>query len=708
MSALPSPSVIPSLAVPTFEPEHFLWIDFETFYDADYTLKKLSTSDYIRDPRFEMIGVAVNDGDDTVWMMEEEFRAWAKTVQWDRTAVGCHHAHFDGLILSHHFDVHPAVFFCTMSMARTFGIDGGVSLQSLAEHFQVGHKGNEVLAAKGKHRADFSPAELRQYGLYCINDVELTKPIFYKMLDRGFPDAELWLVASTVKMFTDPKFVVDEEQLGEYLIWERQRKADLLERISTVLNVKFDRKAIGSNAVLAQAFVSLGISPPMKVSPSTGKPIYAFAKNDPGMQELLEHERDEVRWLAEARIGVKSTINETRAERFLSMGKGGRPMPCYLNYWKAHTGRWAGGDRRNFQNLGRVDDRKPMSGKLKKSLLAPDGDVVVAADSGSIEARVNAWMAGHTALVEALRKNEDIYSSFASEVYGRRVDRKRKPDHPQFNPEDESAGGLGKVSQLALGYQMGWPKFATTLLAGPMGAAPILLTGNDAVTMDVDLEKFVNDDWKMNRMNRIVSRLNKDALTIHCAVADKIVRTYRQVNKPIVELWGLMGEVIETMCSEDCENGASFAFGPDNLLLVVRHGIVLPNGLMLRYPGLRQSEDTEDEDGEIIKGGFSYLGQYGKRRQHIYGGLLTENVIQALARIIIGEQMLSVKAKYNYDTKLTTHDEIAVIVPEVEGPLASWRLVEEMKIPPSWARGLPLTAEGGFARSLGMIKKTFK
>lgn len=672
-----------SLLVPDFDPEHIIWLDWETYYDADYTLKKLSTSDYIRDPRFEGIGIGVDDGEQTAWLEVDEFREWAKTVPWDRCAVGAHHLHFDNFILSHHFDIHPAFGFCTMSMARTFGIDAGVSLEALAEHFGVGKKGNEVLAAKGKHRRDFTQAEWLQYGEYCKNDTLLAKAIFGKMVDQGFPEPELWLVDATVKMFSNPKFKLDEPQLREYLIYEQNRKAELLARIG------MGKKEIGSNEILANAFRSLGVEPPVKRSPATGKDIYAFAKVDPGMQDLLEHENDEVRWLAEARIAVKSTTNETRAERFLKMGANNATMPVYLSYWKAHTGRWAGSDRRNFQNLGRVDPRKPMSGKLKKSLLAPEGYEVVAADSGAIEARVNAWLAGHTELVDAFRTNVDIYSRFASEVYGREVDRKRKPDHPKFNPEDESAGGLGKVAQLALGYQMGWPKFASTLLAGPMGAAPIQLAETDARSMEVNIDKFLNNDWKVEKVENMVSRLDMDALLVHCAVSDSIVSKYRTVNKPIVDLWATMEQVIEGM--DVAQPGEEFAFGPGDCLKVVRHGILLPNGLMLRYPGLRESEE----------GGYSYLGQYGKQRQHLYGGLLDENCVQSLARIIIGEQMLSIKAKYGYDTVLCTHDEICVIVPEAEAELATQRLVAEMKIAPSWAVGLPLTAEGGHAKSYG-------
>lgn len=657
-----------SLQVPKFEPEHFLCLDFETFYDADYTLRKLTTSDYVRDSRFETIGVGIYDGDEKVWMENRDFQHWAKSVPWEKTGVLEHHAHFDGLILSHRYDIHPAVHFCTMSMARTFGIDGGVSLAALAEHFGVGHKGNEVLQAKGKHRRDFTQAEWLQYGEYCKNDCALTNAIFDKMVEQGFPEPELWLIDATVKMFTEPQLVLDEPLLRQYLIEERQRKAALLERI------KMDRSAIGSNATLADAFHLLGVEPPMKRSPTTGKEIFAFARNDPGMQELLEHEDDDVRWLAEARIAVKSTINETRTERLLKLGEGGRPMPVYLNYAKAHTYRWAGGDRTNFQNLRR-------GGVLKKAVLAPEGHVVVAADSGAIEARGTAWLAGHTELVEGFRLNQDVYSAFASEVYQRHVDRKR--------PEDKTAGQLGKVAILGLGYQMGWPKFATTLLAGPMGNPPMKFTADDAQVMNVDVDKFAADEQKMERVSNLVSRLSIEELTVHCAVSDKIVRKYRTANKPIVELWKTMEQVIEAM--DVAAPGEEFSFGPGECLTIVRHGIRLPNGLTLHYPGLRTSED----------GGYSYLGKYGKLRQHIYGGLLTENVVQALSRIVIGEQMLSLKAKYGYDSVMSTHDEIVTIVPESEGELASWRMVEEMKIAPSWAVGLPLTAEGGFAKSYG-------
>lgn len=687
------------LEVPSFEPEHFLFLDWETYWDADYTLKKMPTSDYVRDPRFEAIGVSINDGEQTVWLSPSEFQEWAKTVRWEKVAVGCHHAHFDGLILSHHYGIHPAVFFCTMSMARTYGIDGGVSLGSLAEHFGVGQKGDEVTRAKGKHLKDFTPEELAAYAAYGCNDIDLTRMIFDAMVAQGFPEAELWLIDSTVKMFTNPMFVLNERMLEEYLVYERERKAALLARIG------MDRKTIGANATLAKAFQELGVEAPMKDSPKARNPdgskkqIYAFSKTDPGMQELLEHPDDDVRWLAEARIAVKSTLNETRTERFLKMGRGGATCPVYLNYSKAHTYRWSGGDKRNWQNLQRVNDKKPNTGVIKKALEAPPGFKVVAADSGAIEARGTAWLARHSVLVAGFQKGVDLYSDFAGTVYGRPVFRKRKKDHPEFNPDDESAGGLGKVAILGLGYQMGWPKFATTLLAGPMGADPIRLGEKDADTMGVDVNKFACNERKVKRMRKLITRLDEDALLVHCAVADKIVRTYREVHSPIVDLWETMEQVIQTM--EEIGEDEQFSFGPNECLTVVRHGIILPNGLTLRYPGLRKSGDTVDEEGEVIRGGYSYLGQYGKIRVHTYGGAMTENVIQALSRIVIGEQMLSLKAKYGYDTKLVTHDEIATIVPDREAAAAEWRLVEEMKIAPKWAEGWPLTAEGGHAQSYG-------
>lgn len=692
------------LAVLNASFDYLVTLDFETYYGDDYTLSKMTTESYVRDPRFETIGcgVKVDDGP-TVWTDDAGLRRWAAQLDWSRTALLGHHAHFDGLILSHHYGIRPAFWFDTLSMGRALhGIEVGGSLEKLALAYGVGAKGHEVLNARGKRRGDFTPEEYERYGAYCRNDVELTRAIFDRMLASGFPEIELWNVDTTVRMFTEPTFLVNETLLGEFLVYEQKRKAELLARVAK------DRSDLLSNEKFAAILRNMGVEPPRKISPRTKLETYAFAKSDPGMQALLEHPDDEIRWLVEARVGVKSTINETRTERFIRAGKNGRPVPVYLKYGAAHTFRWGGGDRMNFQNLERVppelDPAKPYAGTLRKSLEAPAGRKLVVADSNAIEARTTGWLAGHEELVAGFRENRDVYSAFASSVYGRKIDRKK-------NPEDKVPGFVGKVAILGLGYQMGWLKFAMTLAAGPMGAKPIIFTPADAEKMFVDVEDFAAPPESIEGMEKppfflaekvrrwrkvegMPSRLPFEQRLAHCAVAHYLVKKYRAENKPIVDLWDEMEGVLASMVE-----GTPRVFGPGGCMCIIRHGIVLPSGLVMRYPGLRA-----DRDEKSNRVSYSYLQGHGKERVHIYGGMLTENVVQALARIVVAEQLLYVRGAYGYHIVTMTHDEGVLCVPDPEAELACKRLVDAMKTPPEWAPGLPLNAEGDFAQVYGDAK----
>lgn len=684
----------PQLLVPDVTPEYRLVIDFETYWAQDYTLRGMTTFDYVRDARFETIGVAVFDGEDTEWLEHEDFKAWARGVPWSKCSVEAHNCLFDGSVMAYHYDIHPAVLLCTMSMGRAFGVDGGVGLENLAEHFGVGHKGDEVEKAKGKRRRDFTHEEWLRYGQYSMNDTVLCRDIFDAMIAQGFPEAELYVLSATLKMFTEPKLIIDEPLLAQYLTDEQKRKQGLLDRIER------DKSLVMSNDKFAAELRALGVDPPKKVSIARtkkarladpkAKPVigFAFAKTDPGMQELLEHEDDEVRWLAEARVAVKSTINETRTQRFLRMGKGGSPMPVALKWFGAHTGRWSATDKTNFQNLQRTNKLDATKGILRKSLLAPFGHKFVAADSGQIEARITAWLAGDEELLELFAQKRDVYSAFASQVYGRHVDRKK-------NPEDELPGQVGKVGVLGLGYGQGWFKLAEGFLRGAL-APPIQFDFNMAQQMGVDLNKWYQQESKIERVRtEMVSRLPIEELQIHCAVSNHVVNIYRNARKPIVALWRTMEDVLQAMLEDD----ADYSFGPNECLRIVRHGIVLPNGLTLRYPGLEYNAEETKSAPE----GFSYLAQYGKKRVHTYGGAMTENVVQALARIIVSEQLLHMMA-LGYEPTLCTHDDLAYIVPDGAAPWLSYTLQETMKIPPSWAAGLPLSVEGGYDQSYGSCK----
>jgi len=414
---------------------------------------------------------------------------------------------------------------------------------------------------------------------------------------------------------------LDKEMLEVHLVKEKRRKEDLLD--------SFDKDTLMSNPQFADLLTSLGVEPPMKKSPATGKQTYAFSKTDEGFKALLEHEDTRVQAVVAARLGTKSTIEETRTERFIGIAKRG-PMPVPLRYYAAHTGRWGGDDKINLQNLQRTSP-------LKKAILAPFGMVMIDSDSSQIEARTLAWLAGQDDLVDAFDRGEDVYKIMASAIYGKAIEEITKDE--RF---------VGKTTILGAGYGMGAAKFQTQL---------------KTFGVEVTLEE-----------------------------AQRIINTYRNTYPKITALWKSAANVLPAIIREQ-----TTAFGRGDILKVDgSEGILLPNGLRLKYPNLRQKTDEESGKTELV-----YDTKKGKAviPNRIYGGKVIENVCQALARIVIGEQMLMVAKKYR--VVMTVHDAIACIAPEAEAETAKEYVELCMRIRPSWAPELPLNCEAGYGKSYG-------
>jgi DNA polymerase I-like protein with 3'-5' exonuclease and polymerase domains len=349
-----------------------------------------------------------------------------------------HNAMFDMAILNWQFGYRPKKVADTLSMARAIhGTEVGGSLGALVQHYQLGEKGTEVVNALGKRRADFTDEELARYASYCINDVDLTYELF-KCLAGDFPIPELELIDLTIRMFTEPVLKLDKAVLANHLVEIRSSK-DMLLR-----NITEDKEELMSNPKFAEILRKCGVEPPMKVSPTTGKDTYAFSKTDEEFKALLEHENVNVQAVVAARLGMRSTIEETRTERFIEIGQRGL-LPIPLRYYAAHTGRWGGDDKVNMQNL-------PRSSPLKNAIVAPDGYFIVDSDSSQIEARTLAWLAEQNDLVEAFDKGEDVYKIMASAIYGK----------PQEEiTKDERF--VGKTTILGAGYGMGPVKFKAQL-----------------------------------------------------------------------------------------------------------------------------------------------------------------------------------------------------------------------------------------------------
>ncbi len=602
-------------------------VDFETYYDKDFSLRKMTTEAYIRDPRFEVVGVGVKvNNDDTEWASgtHEELKEYLHTFDWSSSVLLCHNTLFDGAILSWLFDVHPRVLTDTLCIARALhGVEVGGSLHALTQRYNIGAKGTEVLDAIGKRRLDFTDAELDKYGDYCINDVELTYKLF-NIMGRGFPKGELRLIDCTLRMFVEPILELDLGLLEQHLEDTKQIKEDLITSSGVT------KKELMSNPKFAELLEGLGVIPPTKISLTTGKETFAFAKNDEQFKALENHSDARVQALVTARLGTKSTLEESRTERFIGIAKRGL-LPVPVRYYAAHTGRWGGDDKINIQNL---PSRGVNGKKLKNSMLAPEGYMMVDCDSSQIEARVLAWLAGQDDLVQAFANEEDVYIKMASKIYN--------------IPEEEVTKDqrfVGKTTILGAGYGMGALRFTDQLQSF-------------GTRMDVE-------------------------------EARRVIRIYRDANWKINTLW------------RDCQNmlvemsrGNSGSFGPNGIVeygVDGRNGwILLPSGLKMRYDDLQYDQGERGPE-------FKYRTRRGYTR--IYGGKVTENVCQAIARCIIGDQMLAIAKKYK--VALTVHDSVVCCVPEDELEEATRYIEECMSTTPPWAEGLPITCESDKGKSYG-------
>ena len=607
---------------------NLITIDFETFYEkSTFSLSKLTTEEYVRSDRFEVIGVAikVNDGE-TEWGSgtHEQIKSWLQTFDWENSGVLAHNMMFDGFILSERFGIYPKIYLDTLCMGRALhGVEVGGSLGALTERYKIGEKGTEVLNASGKNRVDFTPEDLERYGDYCINDVELTHKLFNIMMNRGFPKKELKLIDLTLRMFCQPKLDLNLNLLEMHLTDIKEKKENLL-----LLAGIEDKGELASNPKFAMLLEEFGVPVPMKISPTTGKETYALAKNDEEFKALAEHPDVRVQALVAARLGTKSTLEETRTERFIGIAKRGL-MPVPLKYYAAHTGRWGGSDSLNLQNLPSRGDN---AGKLKKAIEAPEGYVILDADSSQIEARVLAWLSGQNDLVEAFRDGKDVYKIMASAIYGK--------DVSEITKEERF---VGKTTILGAGYGMGAQKFRAQLK-----------------TFGAEVTE---------------------------GEARHIIQVYRDTYPYIVQLWRQAQLALEALTKDSVTS-----LGRDGVLGLVpaERAIRMPSGLLLRYDGLIP---TRDEKG--IQ--YQYKTRYGWNK--IYGGKVIENVCQAIARCIIGEQMIKVSKKY--PVVLTVHDAIACIAPEDEAKEAQAYVEECMRWTPDWAEGLPVNCESGYGKSYG-------
>jgi DNA polymerase len=623
----------------------------------------------LRDPRFKAWGLCWKDYGDPLpatWIRGRDIEKWAKDFDWSKTAVIAQNALFDVSILAWIYGCHPAFIFDTLSMGRAVrGVEAGNSLKKMAEDFGLEPKGDGL--GPSENYLDELPFHVEQeLADYCRHDVYLCEEIFKRLVD-GYPASELRLIDMTLKMYTQPRLVLDEQMLFQAIEEERTAREELLAQL------KVDDAQLASNPKFADILVKLECRVPYKKSKTTGKQTLALAKNDALFQALLHGPNEKVRLVCEARLRVKSTTERTRAQRFLDISSRGA-LPVPLAYYGASTGRWTAskGSAINMQNLKR-------GSFLRKAIMAPEGYALVVGDLSQIEPRVLAWLSDYDEMLGIFRAGGDPYAAFGAQMFN--IPGMTKDSHPDLRQSAKSA-------LLGAGYGLGWASFAAQLLTGFLGAPPVRYDMEFAKKLGVTkefVEKFLSWDDNVTKLEEIPHTCTTKELLIHAAASKKIIDIYRATAHPVVSFWEMCGNLLESALY----GGKEFRYK----CLVFRKGeIELPNGMKLLYPDLRTEKDE--------KGRSQYV--YGPDATKLYPGKITNNVTQGVARIVMTDGMLRVSKRY--PVVGTVHDEQIDMVPEDEAAEALKWVLAQMTMEPKYLPGIPLSADGGTHKRYGMAK----
>lgn len=635
-----------------------LTLDFETYYSREYSLRKMSPVEYILDPRFQCTGLAVKRGDAPAeWVHGEDVEDFFRELP---TEVMCisHNALFDMSICAWRYGWVPKLMVDTLGIARaTLAKElKYLSLDKVGEHLGIGRKTGALATVLGMRREDIQarPDIYQNFIEYGKNDADICYGIYEKLVLSGeFPMKELLVMDMVLRCTVQPQFIADVDLLRQSLAEIQKGKEETL--VKAMMLGAENNTTIRSNEQFAELLRQYGVEPPTKVSQITGKTSYAFAKTDQAFNDLLEHPNPAVQALVAARLDLKSTIEETRHERFINIASlewpevsGPTPvtsqgyrrlMPMPLRYSGAHTHRLSGDWKLNCQNMGR-------GSVLRRSLCAPEGYVVVAGDESQVEARITCTLAGQEDMRQQFENGEDVYSIFATDLFGREISKKDKIE--RF---------IGKTAILGLGYGLGKDKFTESI--------PVLAWNQMGIQLPFSPEE-----------------------------GERTVGLYRTKNFHIANTWRLLG----TNGIRALTGGGDWQWGP---VLFRKEEIVLPNGLKLYYHNLRQ----EERGGEF--GGYEWVFDYGGMTKRIYGGKLLENIVQALARIIVMDAAIEVQRhlhKLGIRLALQVHDELVFVVKKEHEEVTRFVLEHELKRRPKWLPNLPLDCEIASGPTYGSAK----
>lgn len=657
-------------------------LDFETYYDADYSLKKMSTVECVMDKRFEITGLGMQllpNGDISFSAPNEIISSKgllttpAKQV-WDGLTVVGQNLKFDALILREKFGITPKYTVDLIDLDRQWDAQAKHSLEAMAKRWGAPKSKGDTNQFKGFHWKEMGLVLTHQLKEYCKNDIEIESFLFQKLLPLVTcrPEIELPLMNQTLQLFLNPQIEIDFER-GEELK-KKMRLEALKPRLELRKHgIKSSRKWISGNkkfTALLQDVLPENETIPMKQGKN--KPILAFAKDDEGLKQLLVHPKEEVRLLTEARIAIKSwPLHISRVDKLMNQAKArGGKIGAPLKYCSAHTWRWGGTESINLQNLGGRGrtgaGTHPLIQAMRGMLIASDDYIFGINDLKQIQARILPWLAGQNNLIQGFANGDDIYSEFATELFQFPVREAKKTDPGPVAKLLTIRRGFGKDAILGCGFGMGANKFYERCMAN-----------NDLRPM------FDSGEYDWNFIKRLINTYRSRYAKIP-AFWKKVEKAWRFVTK-------YPGQKSEYFIEKEDLSYMGFPLFYKTTLepyLKFNHQdeatyIQLPSGRYLRYPGAKVKRGGGYDDGDL-----SY--QYSK---YLWGGFLTENIVQAVEVDIFGEALLRLEAA-GFNIVLHGHDEIICLFKESEAEEKLKEMAEIMVIVPEWAQGLPIAVEG--------------
>jgi hypothetical protein len=702
--------------------------DFETFFDTKggYSLRakgenKITLPEYILDPRFKVHGLAVDVDGKQDFIRPKQIPAFLESVSDD--ILVAHQGFFDFAIMQWRYKFRPAFMLDTLLLANhVLGSAYEGNSRNDLDHLA------SKLGLKPKGRLDFMDGvsepdenQLVALSMYAKNDAALARGVLDALLPHvGNEEFELWLLDHTIRIYLEKWLTIDVAKLdvAKALIEEARRttvadggvdpsvlnsnkqfRAELGNRLTAAGKTTKRRLFPDEIADLVRAekeaakkekreFDAFRITIPKQiVSPAlptkdawatkTDKAAYlaagwkeddvpvrvrkpALSKSDHEFLALMHCGVPSVEALVKARLAERSAV--TVSSRLATMrkyaGLGG--IPVHLVYYGAHTGRFAGGGGFNFQNLtspGRAADdfSRTVATAVRECIVPGEGQVFVPVDAAQIEARVEAWLADESVLTEAFRRKEDVYCSFVSGVLGEDIHKPTDADPKDTHSYLKLMRQVGKEAVLALGYSM----------------------GNDTFRVRLSKEKALVP-------------MMAEGQKLDYAFTQGVVDHYRATYTQIVQFWEDLFDCFTRAIHGSTRRLRHLLFkkvGPRAV------GIVLPSGRTLYYRDLRQ-EPEKTPNGKIRR-----VWKHG-RGQKVYGGLLAENVTQAVARDILVEQGILACEQAGYPVVLHVHDEVVPRVPKAQAQECLAFGIKSLSTPPAWGQGLVLDAEGHIAENL--------